>query len=78
MQESKNFVVVFRGSELSVNLLKKLLVEDNIESIIKNQQDSANLAGFWTSFQCELLINDSNLENAQPLIQEFSERSIRF
>ncbi len=66
---------IFSGSPVITNGLKSLLRENNIDSLIKNQDESARLAGFGGPMNlAELFILDIDLEKAQPIIDEFKKQ----
>ena len=73
MKEKNNLVKIFSGREVSVIILKGKLEEQGISSIIQNDYQSGITAGFMggTTSSIELYIQESDLNNAEPIINEF-------
>ena len=73
MKENDNLIRVFTGSEITVNLLKDELEEIGISSIIQNDFNSSVAAGFasGTPYSVDLLIQEHDLNKAEPIIEEF-------
>jgi Putative prokaryotic signal transducing protein len=69
MKKRDNLIKVFTGSEFSVFLLKGKLDEIGISSIVRNDFNGAFLG--TVSPTADLLINESDLEAAEPIIREF-------
>ena len=60
-----DWVVIFTTSkQYEVELVRGMLLENEIESVIVNKQDSSYLFG-----ECELLVNRENILLAKTLIQ---------
>ena len=60
-----DWVVIFTTSkQYEVELVHGMLLENEIESVIVNKQDSSYLFG-----ECELLVNRENILLAKTLIQ---------
>ncbi|HLP74961.1 MAG TPA: DUF2007 domain-containing protein [Bacteroidales bacterium] len=66
-------IKVFTGSDVSVILLKGLLEETGIPSIIRNEYQSGINAGFFGGVPAsvDLLIKESDFSRAEPLIRDF-------
>ena len=74
MSAKNELVRIFTGSEVLVLMLKSALDEIGIGSLIQNEFQSgmaAGIGGFPETV--DLYIQQSDMENAQPLIDEFSE-----
>lgn len=71
--ENNDLIRVFSGSEIAVMMLKEALEEVEIGSFIQNDFQSGVVAGIggFPSF-VDLFIQESDLEKAQPLIDEFN------
>ena len=65
-------VRIYTASAITINRLAQLLEEQNIPSIIKNNQESGRLAGFGTTAESvELYILDTDVEKAQKVVDVF-------
>jgi len=76
-KDSKNNqILAYTGNELSTNFLKNDLEDAGIFSFIKNETESARLAGFGSTINssCQLFIYEHDIENAKPIITEFLNR----
>jgi len=63
---------IFSGSEILAVALKAKLEQGNINTVIKNNLQSARLAGFGnTDLAVELFIDESLYGKAFPIIEEF-------
>tara|TARA_Y100001954_G_C15619742_1_gene507170 strand:- start:139 stop:372 length:234 start_codon:yes stop_codon:yes gene_type:complete len=73
MNSSHELITIYSGSEIQVILLRGLLEEEGIFSIIQNEFQSGIAAGFGggTSNTIRLKIHEYNLEKAQPIIENF-------
>ena len=74
MRQKLKLVRVFTGSTLSVNLLKEELENRGIESIVRDDFSSGVAAGFsgGVPSAVDLYIEESDIQEAEPLIFEFS------
>lgn len=69
---SQEHIKVFSGSTVIVQRLKTILEEQNIQSIYKNQGESALIAGFGGPINfAELFILNTDYEKAAELIKEY-------
>ncbi len=73
MEPQTKFVHVFAGSEITVNLLKAELEQAGILSNVVNEYEESNFRGFSTGtpYSVDLYILDTDLEKAQPIVDEF-------
>ena len=63
---------VFSGSEVLALALQTKLEEAGVETLLKNNIQSAKLAGFGTSGSAvELFIQETDFAKANPVIEEF-------
>lgn len=63
---------VFSGSEILAMALKEKIEEIGVETLLKNNIQSARLAGFGTMGQAvELFIQETDFSKANPVIEEF-------
>ena len=71
--ENNDLIRVFSGSEIAVMMLKEALEEVEIGSFVQNDFQSGVVAGIggFPSF-VDLYIQESDLERAQPLVDEFN------
>jgi hypothetical protein len=73
MKERDKLVKVYTGSETTVLLLKDLLEEIKVSSIIQNNYKLGVEVGFVGGVQSsvDLFIQQSDFETAEPLIRDF-------
>jgi len=73
MKKENELIRVYSGTEISVNLLKDELESIGISSMIQNDYQSGITAGFFGggTSAVDLFIQESDLELAEPLINEF-------
>jgi hypothetical protein len=73
---NNNLIIAYTGNEISTNFLKNDLEDAGIFSLIKNERESARLAGFGSNINsgCQLFIYEQDIENAKPIITEFLNR----
>lgn len=71
-------IIVYVGSAISVEILRVELENIGINPIIKGGKQSGVFAGVTggTDTSVELLISQSELEKATPVITEFKNRQI--
>nr|WP_294939566.1 DUF2007 domain-containing protein [uncultured Flavobacterium sp.] len=63
---------VFSGSEVLALALQAKIEEAGVETLLKNNIQSARLAGFGTSGSAvELFIQETDFAKANPVIEEF-------
>ncbi|MDY0102396.1 MAG: DUF2007 domain-containing protein [Lentimicrobium sp.] len=73
MEEQSKLVRVFAGSEITVNLLKYELEKEGIATNVVNEYEESNFRGFSTGtpYSVDLYILDTDLEKAEPIVNEF-------
>ncbi|MCK9641121.1 MAG: DUF2007 domain-containing protein [Prolixibacteraceae bacterium] len=73
MKERNELIRVFTGSEVSTIMLQGALDEIGVGSMVQNDAQSGMSAGIggFSSF-VDLYIQQSDLKNAEPLINEFT------
>lgn len=73
MHEDKGVVRVYTGSEVLVGMLKGILEEAAISSMVKDDFQSSISAGFvsGTPSSLDLYIQESDREAAGPIIEDF-------
>ena len=76
MKIGEELIRVYTGTEVSVILLKGELEENGIHSLIKNDFQSGNMAGFYGGVPStvDLFIRESDAELAKPIVSEFANR----
>ena len=63
---------VFSGSEILAMALKENIEAIGVDTVLKNNIQSARLAGFGTMGQAvELFIQETDFSKANPVIEEF-------
>jgi hypothetical protein len=63
---------VFSGSEILALALQEKIEEIGVSTIVKNNIQSGNIAGFGTLGQAvELFIQETDFAKANPVIEEF-------
>ena len=63
---------VFSGSEILALALQQKIEEVGVDTLLKNNIQSATLAGFGNSGQAvELFIQETDFAKANPVIEEF-------
>lgn len=70
-----NLVIIYSGTELTVNLLKKELEQSGIASYIRNDFNSGLLAGFSgdATSVVDLCVEEKDVAEAEPIVNEFIE-----
>jgi predicted nucleotidyltransferase len=69
-------IKILTNSAILINRIAQILDEKEIPSLIKDNVESARLAGFGTSANdVELYVYNSDLEKAKKVIKTFSENS---
>jgi len=69
-------VKILTNSAIVINRIAQILDEEGIPSMIKDNVESARLAGFGTSANnVDLYVLNSDLEKAKELIKTFSENN---
>jgi hypothetical protein len=69
-------VKILTSRAILINRIAQVLDEEEIPSLIKDNVESARLAGFGTSANnVELYVHNSDLEKAKKVIKIFSENS---
>ena len=65
-------IKIFTSSSIIINRIASILNQNNIQTLIKDNVESARLAGFGiSSNDVELYIDNSDVESAQKIINEF-------
>jgi hypothetical protein len=66
-----NFVKIITGSAITISRLEYLLNENNIETRVRDNVESARLAGFGAQQNdVELYVQSVNLDKAQSIIED--------
>ena len=76
IKNKDKLILAYSGSEMATNFLKNDLEDAKIFSLIKNEIQSARLAGLGSSIfnGCQLYIYQKDIEEAKPIIDEFLKR----
>ncbi len=65
-------VKLYSGSSITVNRIASILEQDEIPSLVRNNEESARVAGFGVpQNSVELYVNESDLESAQAILKAF-------
>ncbi len=68
----EEYIRIYTGSGILVNRLATLLEKNKSRFIVKDEKESARLAGFGTTGDSvELHILNTDLENAKKIIENF-------
>lgn len=70
-----NLVIVYTGTEITVNLLKEELEKTGIASYIRNDFNSGLTAGFsgGSPSAVDLCVEEKDVPEAEPIVQQFIE-----
>lgn len=69
-------VKILTNSSIIINRIAFLLDQKNIATLIKDNVESARLAGFGTTQNdVELYVYNSDFESAQKMIEEFNKEN---
>ncbi len=69
-------IKILTSSSIIINRIASILNQNNIQTIIKDNVESARLAGFATSSNdVELYIDNSDRESAQKIINAFKKEN---
>jgi hypothetical protein len=79
MKKGDNLVRVFTGSEVSAILLKGELESIGISALIQNDYQAGNSVGFMggTPSAIDLFIQESDLKEAEAIVNEFIQNNIQ-
>jgi len=71
MENSKKFIKIFTGNAISVLSLRNSLEEQNIVAVVKDDSESARLAGFGmvTPGLQEMFVHEDELDKAIKIIE---------
>ncbi|MGC6430449.1 MAG: putative signal transducing protein [Jejuia sp.] len=69
-----NYTKIFSGNFIEVQRIFRVLEDENICAIIKDESESGRLAGFGVSVQGyqEILVHNDELEKALPLVERLT------
>ncbi|MBI9053900.1 MAG: DUF2007 domain-containing protein [Bacteroidales bacterium] len=73
MTDKNDLTLLFTGSEINANVLKEILEDNQISSLVRNDMNSSKAAGFGVSFGSEanLYVANKDIENAKVLLDQF-------
>ena len=74
MTNQDDLMLLFTGSEINANVLKEILADNHITSLIRNNMKSGMTAGFGGGYleaEASLYVADKNLEKAKIILDEF-------
>lgn len=70
----KNYIKIFGGNSIEAKRIELALIENNISPILKDEKESARLAGFGSPLPdfVEIYINKDEEEKALAIITELN------
>lgn len=70
---TSNYKKIFTGDSLKTTLLVSKLHEIGIEAVVKDEAESARLAGFASSMlgQVDVYVNNDEVERATKIVKGF-------
>ena len=74
MTDNEDLKRLYTGSEIDISVLKEILDDNQIPSLIKNEMDSGKAAGFgggYAGSEAHILVSLSDYEKAKVLLAEF-------
>ena len=73
MNDEEKIKKVFSGTAIEVNLLKELFDQNGISALVKNNNKSGIMAGFYggASSAIELYVQEHDVESAEQIIKDF-------
>jgi hypothetical protein len=74
MTNNNDIKRLYTGTEINVNVLKEILDDNQIPSLIKNDLKSGLTAGFvggYAEVEASIFVFDDNLEKAKIILDEF-------
>lgn len=73
MTNQEDLILLFTGSEIDCNVLKEILLDNEIPSLVKNDLNSARAAGFGIGFgnEAHVLVAEKDFEKAKVLLEDF-------
>ena len=76
MSITKALTKVYTGSQITVSLVKELLEDNGVPSMVQDRYQSGIAAGFYAGSpgDIELYVNDNNVEKAALLITDFNNK----
>ena len=77
MKNEDELLRIFTGSEVSAMLLKEELEQAGIPAMTQNDYQSGLMAGFGggTPSSVDVYINESDMEKAEPVIDDFMKKN---
>ena len=74
MTNHEDLVLLYTGTEINANILKEILEDNKIGSLIRNDMKSGLSAGFGGGYpdsEANLYVSDRNFESAKIILDEF-------
>ncbi|MBU8891281.1 MAG: DUF2007 domain-containing protein [Bacteroidales bacterium] len=74
MTTHKDLILLFTGSEINTTVLKEILDDNQIPSLIRNEMSSGKAAGFgggYVGSEAHVLVSEKHFEKAKALLEEF-------
>lgn len=76
MSTHDDLVLLYTGTEINAKVLKEILEDNQIGSLVRNDMKSGLTAGFGGGYmeaEASLYVSEKNLEKAQKLLNQFLE-----
>ena len=74
MNDNENLKRLYTGSEININVLKEILDDNQVTSLVKHDMKSGLTAGFgggYAEAEASLFVFEENLEKAKEILKEF-------
>ena len=74
MNDHEDLLRLYTGSEIDVSVLKEILNDNKIASLIKNEMSSGKAAGFgggYAGAEAHILVSENDFKRAKVLLGEF-------
>ncbi|PLX22675.1 MAG: DUF2007 domain-containing protein [Marinilabiliales bacterium] len=74
MTNQEDLAFLYSGTEINAKILKEILEDNDIGSLIKNDMKSGLTAGFgggYAEAEASLFVAEKNLEKAKTLLKQF-------
>ena len=78
MTNQDDLIRLFTGSEIDTQILKEVLQDNQIVSLIKNEMNSGKAAGFgggYAGSEAHVFVFEKDIEKAKVLLNEFKNSS---
>ena len=76
MTNQNDITLLYICSEIDANVLKEILEDNNIATLIRNDMKSSKTAGFGGGFygsEVNVYVTEKDLDNAKTILEEFKQ-----